>query len=70
MKFKKFFQNLFKKFFQSLFKILYGNIKFTKNKTYNYRKYIIETITYKNKYHKKKSRKNKSHKKKTHRKRH
>ena len=32
MKFKKFFQNLFKKFFQSLFKILYGNIKFTKNK--------------------------------------
>ena len=51
MKFKKFFQNLFKKFFQSLFKILYGNIKFTKNKSYNYRKYKIETISYKNKYH-------------------
>ena len=50
MKLNKFFQHLFKKFFQSLFKVLYGNIKFKKGRTYNYKKHKIETISYKNKY--------------------
>ena len=51
MKLKKFFQSLFKKFFQRLFEILYGHIKLNKTKSFKYKKFKIESIYYKNRYH-------------------